>query len=44
MDPIKEKKEIWNDMDRTLDSVGNGNRLCILRDVNGWIEIGQEVA
>ena len=30
------KKE--NDMDRTLDSVGNGYRLCILGDLNGWIE------
>ena len=27
----------WNDMDRTLDRVGNGYRLCILRDLNGWI-------
>ena len=27
------KKEI----DRTLDSVGNGYRLCILGDLNGWI-------
>ena len=25
------------DMDRTHDSVGNGYRLCILRDLNGWI-------
>ena len=25
-------------MDRTLDSVGNGYRLCILGDRNGWIE------
>ena len=24
-------------MDRTLDSVGNGYRLCILEDLNGWI-------
>ena len=41
--PLKEmvKKEIfwfWNDMDRTLDSVRNGYRLCILGDLNGWIE------
>ena len=27
----------WNDMDRTLDNVGNGYRLCILGDLNGWI-------
>ena len=25
-------------MDRTLDRVGNGYRLCILGDLNGWIE------
>ena len=26
-----------NEMEWTLDSVGNGYRLCILRDLNGWI-------
>ena len=31
------KKMEWNDMDRTLDTVGNGYRLCILGDLNGWI-------
>ena len=25
-------------MDRTLDNVENGYRLCILRDLSGWIE------
>ena len=25
----EEKDRSWNDMDRTLDSVGNGYRLCI---------------
>ena len=29
------KKEM--DMDRTLDSVENEYRLCILGDLNGWI-------
>ena len=24
-------------MDRTLNSVGNGYRLCIVGDLNGWI-------
>ena len=24
-------------MDRTLDRIGNGYRLCILRHLNGWI-------
>ena len=30
----EERDRFWNDMDRTLDSVGNGYRLCILRDLN----------
>ena len=25
----------WNNIDRNLDSIGNGYRLCILGDVNG---------
>ena len=29
--------EEWNDMGRSLDSVGNGYRLCVLGDLNGWI-------
>ena len=33
----EERDRFWNDMDRTLDSVGNGYRLCILGDLNGWI-------
>ena len=31
----EEKDRFWNDMDRTLDSIGSGYRLCILGDVNG---------
>ena len=27
----------WNDMDRTMDTIGSGYRLCILGDQNGWI-------
>ena len=38
----EEIDRFWNYMDRTLDSVGNGYRLCILGDLNGWI--GQELA
>ena len=30
-------KEERNDMDRIVDRVGNGYRLCILGDLNGWI-------
>ena len=33
----EERDRFWNDMDRTLDSVGNRYRLCILGDINGWI-------
>ena len=31
------EERFWNDMDRNLDSVGNGYRFCILGDLNGWI-------
>ena len=31
------EERFWCDMDRTLDSVGSGYRLCILRDLKGWI-------
>ena len=31
----EERDRFWIDMDRTLDSVGNGYRLSILRDLNG---------
>ena len=33
----EERERFWNNMNRILDSVGNRYRLCILRDVNGWI-------
>ena len=33
----EEGDRFWNDMDMNLDSVGNGYRLCILGDLNGWI-------
>ena len=33
----EERDRFWNDMDRTLDSVGNGYRLCILGDLKRWI-------
>ena len=33
----EERDRSWNDMDRTVNSVGNGYRLCILGDQNGWI-------
>ena len=35
MAPMKEI--VKNDMDMTLDSLGNGYRLCILGDLNVWI-------
>ena len=33
----EERDRFWNDMDRIVDRVGNGYRLCTLRDLNGWI-------
>ena len=33
----KERDRFWNNMDRILDRVGNGCRLCALGDLNGWI-------
>ena len=33
----EERDRFWNDTDRTLDSVGNGYRYCILGNLNGWI-------
>ena len=34
---VKERDRFWNDVNRTPDSVGNGYRLCILGDLNGFI-------
>ena len=34
----EERDRFWNDIGKTLDSVWNGYRLCILGDINGWIE------
>ena len=31
---VGERDRFWNDMDRTLDSLGNVYRLCILEDLN----------
>ena len=33
----EERDRFWNDMDMTLDRVGNEYRLCILGDLNRWI-------
>ena len=33
----EERERFWNDMDRTVNRVGNGHRLCVLGDLNGWI-------
>ena len=34
---VEERDRFWNDMDRILDRVQNGDRLCILGDLNRWI-------
>ena len=31
----EKRDRFWNDMDRTLENVGNGYRLRILGDLNG---------
>ena len=33
----EEKERFWNDLDRIVDRVRNGYRLCMLGDLNGWI-------
>ena len=33
----EEKDRFWNDVERTLDTVGNGYRLCIQGYLNKWI-------
>ena len=33
----EERDKFWNDMDRNLDSIWNGDRLCILGDLKRWI-------
>ena len=33
----EERERLWNDMDRTMDRVGNGYRVCVLGDLNRWI-------
>ena len=33
----EEREMFWNDMERTMDTLGNGYRLCKLEDLNRWI-------
>ena len=39
-DPIEgigeERERFWNNVDRTKDTIGNGYRLCVLRNLMGW--------
>ena len=37
MKKMVKKETFWNDMDRILNKIWNGYRLCILGDLNGWI-------
>ena len=34
----EERERFWNDLGRIVDNVRNGYRLCVLGDLNGWIE------
>ena len=31
------RKRFWNEFDMIVDRIGNGYRLCVLGDLNGWI-------
>ena len=33
----EERESFWNVLDRTVDRIGNGYRLWVLGDLNGWI-------
>ena len=33
----EERERFWNYLDRVVDRVGNRYRLCVLGDLNGWI-------
>ena len=36
----EEWKRFWNDMNRIVDRIGNGYRLSVLEDMNGWVGVG----
>ena len=33
----EERERFWNDLGRTVDRIGNGHRLRMLGELNGWI-------
>ena len=33
----KERERFCNNLERIVDRVGNGFRLCVLGDLNGWV-------
>ena len=33
----KEMEGFWNELNRTVDRTGNGYRLCVMGNMNGWI-------
>ena len=33
---VEEREKFWNDLDRVVDMVGNGYRLCVLGDLKAW--------
>ena len=36
----EEKGEFWNDLDRIMDKIKNGYRICVLENLNRWIGDG----
>ena len=34
---VEERERFWNDLDRVVERVVNGYKLCVLGDLNGWV-------
>ena len=34
---IEERERFWSNLDRIVDREGNGYKLCVLCDLNGWV-------
>ena len=36
-DDDEEREWFWNDLDKGLYRVGNGNIMCVMEDLNEWV-------
>ena len=34
---VEERERLWNDLDRVIDRIGNGYKLCVLGYLNRWV-------